>query len=74
VTNTAVWTAFVDPSVTASFTDTATVMVMPPTAVTLARLEAVADRAAPMWPWLLAAMAVALAAAAAVVWRCRTTI
>ncbi len=61
VTNTAVWTAFVDPSVTASFTDTATVMVMPPTAVTLVGLEAIADRAAPMWPWLLAVMAAALA-------------
>lgn len=36
------------------------------TAVTLSGLEAAADQPAPVWPWLLAVMAVALAAALAI--------
>lgn len=45
--------------------------VQTPTAVTLVGLEAVADRAAPWWPWLLALIGAALGAAV-VVWRRRS--
>ncbi len=65
VTNTAVWTAFVDPIVTASYTDTATVTVVTPTAVQLAGLETGAERPVLLWPLVLAAALVA----AVVAWR-----